>query len=161
MSSARSGRDDAGVGARTGVRRRRPRSARIREPGGKRARHGRIGTIGARRRRRFDDVNFCLVARAVAAGDHEVEAVARYAEVEDHLPRIGPVVYETIGGLRVSETMEPDLTEILLLLGRYRSRLGETRVEKAVVDPRDRRELHPADGVRQVAAGRHVEHASS
>src|SRR5438105_15775204 len=92
-------------------------------------RHVRLPARG--RRTRFGDVNFGLVARAEATRDHQVMAIGGHVDLEHDVWRVRPVVDKSISFLRLADTMEPDLTEVLLLLVGYRPWLWKARVEKA------------------------------
>jgi hypothetical protein len=66
------------------------------------------------------------------------------------------VVHQPIVGLRLADTVIPDLAEVLFLPGRHRARLRIAGIEKAVAVPRDRRELDPVETIGEGGSRRHV-----
>ena len=114
-------------------------------PGGREARHDSPARpiVGLQ----ADHMNLGLITRAAAAGDHEQPAVARDVDLEHDFRRVRPLEHEPVGRLRVTEPVEPHLTEVLRVLGRNSVGRRNPRIEKPITAPRDRCEFHPMNDI--------------
>src|SRR6185295_18038326 len=98
-----------------------------------------------------------LVARALVAGDHQVPPVQGQVRAPEDFLLVRRLEDERVLLLRITEPVEVDLGEVVLVPGGYGARLREARVVEArlVRRPDDGGELRE-HLVRKVLARRHV-----
>src|SRR5438128_703634 len=98
-------------------------------------------------------MNRASLARAFLSGDDDEAIAGRQLDEGHDLAVVGDREYERIPRLRVTEPMEVDTAEVVLVSRRHGPGFGESQVieSRAVLRPCHAREFHPAEAVRPIA----------